>query len=51
MLIWFISTYPKNSLIEEHYATKIEMVHSEHGKKVLENEMREKVMESTYLEG
>ncbi len=24
MLIWFISSYPKNSLIEEEYATKIE---------------------------
>lgn len=24
MLIWFISSYPKNSLIEETYATKIE---------------------------
>ncbi len=28
MLIWFISSYPKNSLIEEEYATKIELLES-----------------------
>ncbi len=29
MLIWFISSYPKNSLIEEEYTTKIEMLQAQ----------------------
>ena len=29
MLIWFISSYPKNSLIEEEYASKIEVLQSQ----------------------
>ena len=75
MLIWFISSYPKNSVIEEEYATKIELLEStneaieetksteitmaekaeeasnplEDAKTALENEMREKLMERTYL--
>lgn len=49
MLIWFVSSYPKNALIEEDYTTKIEMLQSELEKNALENEMKEKLMESTYL--
>ena len=48
MLIWFISSYPKNSLIEETYAPQIEVALDE-DKGALENEMREKLMEVTYL--
>lgn len=49
MLIWFISSYPKNVLIEEQYTTQIETVESDEEKSTLENEMREKMMEMTYL--
>ncbi len=49
MLIWFISSYPKNDLIEEIYASKIENVQSDEEKTTLENEKREKLMEQTYL--
>ena len=49
MLIWFVSSYPKNALIEEDYTTKIEMLQSELEKNALENEMKEKLVESTYL--
>lgn len=48
MLIWFISSYPKNSFIEESYAPQIEVAVDEE-KSALENEMREKMMENTYL--
>ncbi|MBV5279392.1 MAG: ferrous iron transport protein B [Campylobacteraceae bacterium] len=48
MLIWFISSYPKNSFIEESYAPQIEAALDEE-KGALENEMREKMMENTYL--
>lgn len=49
MLIWFISSYPKNDLIEESYATKIETVQNDEEKTAIENEKREKLMEQTYL--
>jgi ferrous iron transport protein B len=78
MLIWFISSYPKNNLIEEEYAAKIDALQTtlvakektadektieaqnlpegtevvdplEEAKSALENEMNEKIMESTYL--
>jgi len=49
MLIWFISTYPKNSIIEEQYTTQIELLQSDDDKSVLENEKNEKLMERTYL--
>lgn len=49
MLIWFISSYPKNTLIEEQYTTQIETIESDEEKSTLQNEMREKMMEMTYL--
>lgn len=49
ILIWFISSYPKNAIIEEQYTTQIETVESDEEKSTLENEMREKMMEMTYL--
>lgn len=49
MLIWFISSYPQNSLIEDTYTTKIETVQTDAEKTSLENEKREKLMEHTYL--
>jgi ferrous iron transport protein B len=49
MLVWFISTYPKNDLIEASYSKQIESVESEDEKSALGYEMREKLMEQTYL--
>ncbi len=49
MLIWFVSSYPVNSAIEEEYAPKIEAVVGEEEKSALENEKAQKLMESTYL--
>ena len=49
MLIWFISSYPKNTLIEEQYTTQIETIEQDEDKSTLQNEMREKMMEMTYL--
>ena len=69
MLIWFVSSYPKNSLIEESYDGKIETIRSSFEAKeatvesnataqntaleeqitALENEKKEKLMETTYI--
>jgi len=49
MLVWFISTYPKNDFIEASYAKQIESVESIEQKSALSYEMREKLMEQTYL--
>jgi len=49
MLIWFISSYPHNNVIEGTYATKIEAAQSDADKTSLENEKREKLIEHTYL--
>jgi ferrous iron transport protein B len=49
MLIWFISTYPKHSVIEAQYTAQIALLQSDDDKSVLENEKNEKLMESTYL--
>ena len=49
MLIWFISSYPKNTLIEESYTAQIETLQDDEAKNTLENEMREQLMEKTYL--
>ncbi len=65
MLIWFISSYPKNSLIEESYESKIETVRTsfetivsggseqntsmEDQISALENEKKEKLMEQSYI--
>jgi len=48
MLVWFLSNYPHNSLIEESYAAKIEVA-SEDKHSALENEMNEALLEQSYL--
>lgn len=48
MLIWFISSYPKNTLIEEEYAAKIELLEStfvQQNEAVSENSVKEKSQE------
>ncbi len=49
MLIWFISSYPKNSAIEESFTAKIEASVDEEEKVAYENLMQESLMENTYL--
>jgi len=48
MIVWFLSNYPHNSLIEESYAQKIEVA-SEDKQVVLENLMNEELLEQSYL--
>ncbi|NOR57855.1 MAG: ferrous iron transport protein B, partial [Sulfurimonas sp.] len=49
MLIWFLSNYPHNLMIEEEYATKIEMAVSEEAKTTLSNEQAVAHLEQSYL--
>lgn len=48
ILVWFLSNYPHNLLIEESYATKIETA-SHAQKSVIENELKEVLLEQSYL--
>jgi len=48
MLVWFLSNYPHNSLLEESYAAKIEVA-SEDTHMALENQMNEALLEQSYL--
>ncbi len=49
MLVWFLSTYPKNMELEKEYATKIENVKSEEKKVELANELESLKLEQSYL--
>ncbi|WP_372999910.1 ferrous iron transport protein B [Sulfurimonas sp.] len=49
MLIWFLSNYPHNLLIEEEYAAKIEMAISQEAKTTLANEQAVAHLEQSYL--
>jgi ferrous iron transport protein B len=49
MLIWFLSNYPHNLMIEEEYGTKIEMAVSEEAKTTLANEQAVAHLEQSYL--
>ena len=48
MLVWFLSNYPHNSLLEESYAAKIEVA-SEDTHMAIENQMNEALLEQSYL--
>ena len=48
MLVWFLSNYPHNLLIEESYAAKIEIANQDK-QAVLTNEMNEALLEQSYL--
>ena len=48
MIVWFLSNYPHNSLIEESYAAKIEVASVEKHME-LENLMNEELLEQSYL--
>ena len=49
MLIWFASAYPKQPLLAEHYAQKIEQASNTELKVSLENELKLKTLEASYL--
>lgn len=49
LLIWFLSTYPKNSVLEETYAAKIEAASSPEESKILENQLAEAALEQSFL--
>ena len=49
MLVWFASNYPKQDVLEEAYATKIELSQNQEDKKALSNELNKKVLEESYL--
>ncbi|MEA1920394.1 MAG: ferrous iron transport protein B [Campylobacterota bacterium] len=49
MLVWFMSNYPKNELIMNDYAVKIEQSISDERRMALENESVQKLLENSYL--
>jgi ferrous iron transport protein B len=49
MLIWFLSNYPQNLLLENEYSQKIEMATSEDEKITFENRFQELKLEQSYL--
>ncbi|MBN2782811.1 MAG: ferrous iron transport protein B [Campylobacterales bacterium] len=49
MLIWFLSTYPKDAILEEQYASKIEKAVGEEQKVSYENELAMIQLEQSYL--
>jgi len=49
MLVWFMSNYPKNELISDTYALKIEQSSSDEVRAALENEQAQKLLEHSYL--
>jgi len=49
MLIWFLSNYPHNFILEDEYATKIEKVSGNKEKAVLKNKLAEALLEQSYL--
>jgi ferrous iron transport protein B len=49
VLIWFASNYPKNIHITQQYEKKIEFASNEKSKNELTNEMKQKLLEHSYL--
>ncbi len=49
MLIWFLSNYPHNLILEKEYETKIEAAISEEQKVSLANELSGELLEQSYL--
>ncbi len=49
MLIWFLSTYPKNLVLEEEYGLKIEQAATDSKKTLLENKLQMLKLEQSYL--
>lgn len=49
LLVWFLSTYPKDASLDKLYGTKIEAAASEDAKKSLENQLAEAQLEQSFL--
>ncbi len=49
VLIWFASNYPKNMHIQEQYEKKIEFASTDEFKNTLTNELKQKLLENSYL--
>jgi len=49
MLVWFLSNYPHNSALTEHFEEKIAVAQSETLKVELNNQLMEQSLESSYL--
>ena len=49
MLVWFLSNYPHNTLLEESYSAKIEIAQDEEKKVQLLHELDERLLEQSYL--
>ncbi|MCW8837564.1 MAG: ferrous iron transport protein B [Thiovulaceae bacterium] len=49
MLIWFLSSYPKNIELQDSYATKIEFAKTDEQKTILQNRLAEELLEKSYL--
>ena len=49
MLVWFLSNYPHNLILEEEYASKIEMSIDEDEKNLFANQLAEAHLEQSYL--
>jgi len=49
MLVWFLSNYPKNPILEEQYSIKIEQTHILKEKNLLENRLDEELLQQSYL--
>lgn len=49
LLVWFLSTYPKDTALDKLYSTKIEAAVSEDTKKTLQNQLVEAQLEQSFL--
>ncbi len=49
MVVWFLSSYPKNSLLSENYTNQIEQSKNIETKKQLGNTLNAKLLEGSYL--
>ena len=49
MLVWFLSNYPHNTLLEESYSAKMEITQDEEKKVQLLHELDERLLEQSYL--
>jgi len=49
MLVWFLSNYPHNLILEQEYTTKIDASVNADEKVVLENSLAEALLEQSYL--
>jgi len=49
LLVWFLSTYPKDSALDKAYALKIEAASSPEEAKMLENRLAEATLEQSFL--